>query len=393
MKKVAILTINDYSNYGNRLQNYATQEVLKSLGFSVETLVNTNGINNDKEIETKSNNKRSKLQKLKNMSIKGIVLKIAFRFWKIFNKNKIDRYGEKRLQTFKLFTKDFIQETKFSISDDNISKELLDQYDFFITGSDQVWNPYFRYGSSIDFLTFAPKNKRVAYAPSFGITDIPSQYVGNYQVWLSEMSSLSIREKAGKEIIKKLTGRESEVLVDPTLMLTKEKWLSIAKPSPNKPTKNYILTYFFGGVSEEIRNRIKKISKENNLEIVNLADITDLETFIAGPSEFLDYINSASLFCTNSFHGCVFSILMQIPFIAFQREGNIPSMNSRIETLLSTFNLQSRFSTNVLTNEQVFAKDYSHIDLIIESEREKAINYLKRAMLLDSKINSTMINA
>lgn len=84
---------------------------------------------------------------------------------------------------------------------------------------------------------------------------------------------------------------------------------------------------------------------------------------------------------------------MQIPFIAFQREGNIPSMNSRIETLLSTFNLQSRFSTNVLTNEQVFAKDYSHIDLIIESEREKAINYLKRAMLLDSKINSTMINA
>ncbi|NRG26318.1 polysaccharide pyruvyl transferase family protein, partial [Bacillus circulans] len=291
------------------------------------------------------------------------------------------------------FTKDFIQETKFSISDDNISKELLDQYDFFITGSDQVWNPYFRYGSSIDFLTFAPKNKRVAYAPSFGITDIPSQYVGNYQVWLSEMSSLSIREKAGKEIIKKLTGRESEVLVDPTLMLTKEKWLSIAKPSPNKPTKNYILTYFFGGVSEEIRNRIKKISKENNLEIVNLADITDLETFIAGPSEFLDYINSASLFCTNSFHGCVFSILMQIPFIAFQREGNIPSMNSRIETLLSTFNLQSRFSTNVLTNEQVFAKDYSHIDLIIESEREKAINYLKRAMLLDSKINSTMINA
>ncbi|NRG28142.1 polysaccharide pyruvyl transferase family protein, partial [Bacillus circulans] len=146
MKKVAILTINDYSNYGNRLQNYATQEVLKSLGFSVETLVNTNGINNDKEIETKSNNKRSKLQKLKNMSIKGIVLKIAFRFWKIFNKNKIDRYGEKRLQTFKLFTKDFIQETKFSISDDNISKELLDQYDFFITGSDQVWNPYFRYG-------------------------------------------------------------------------------------------------------------------------------------------------------------------------------------------------------------------------------------------------------
>lgn len=62
------------------------------------------------------------------------------------------------------------------------------------------------------------------------------------------MHRLSVREDAGAKIIKDLTGRDAPVLVDPTLLLTKEKWLFIAKEADNKPKKKYMLTYFLGGV-------------------------------------------------------------------------------------------------------------------------------------------------
>lgn len=156
------------------------------------------------------------------------------------------------------------------------------------------------------------------------------------------MDKLSVREEAGAKIIKDLTGRDAEVLVDPTMMLTREKWLSIAKEAPNKPKGKYLLTYFLGGVPSKYKRQIKNIAERNNLEIINLADIRDKETYITGPSEFIDYINSCSILCTDFFHGTVFSILMEKPFIVFERMGTSSSMFSRINTLLDKFDLNSR---------------------------------------------------
>ena len=109
--------------------------------------------------------------------------------------------------------------------------DLSDQYDYFITGSDQVWNPNYLYGSSIYFLAFAPKHKRIAFAPSFGVSEIKPEYVERYKEWLSGMHRLSVREDDGAKIIKRINRKRRPVLVDPTMLLTKEKWLSIAKPA------------------------------------------------------------------------------------------------------------------------------------------------------------------
>lgn len=375
MKKIAIFTMNGYHNYGNRLQNYATQEVLKSLGFSVETV-----INNTKYIN-ESNKSISLIQKLKSITSKEIYMKIKFKLWYYMHKNKVKKYKIKRIEAFKNFTLLNIVETNLNISDD-----LLDRFEYFVTGSDQVWNPIFRQGSSIDFLSFAPRNKRIAYSPSFGISEIPPEYVEKYTIWLSEMSKLSIREIAGAKIIKDLTGRDAIVLVDPTLMLKKEKWLSISKIASNKPKKEYLLTYFLGVISGENRNTIKKMAEKNRLQIVNLADLRDLKTYIAGPSEFIDYINSASIFCTDSFHGVVFATLMETPFIVFDRKDTLPSMNSRIETLVATLKLESRLSENIKTNEQIFEVDYSHVSQILEVERKKALDYLKEALHVNDEV-------
>lgn len=373
MRKIGIFTINDYNNYGNRLQNYATQEVLKSLGFSVETVINSTQYNTRE-------NSINKIEKLKELTIKDFFSKSLSKVWYKVNKENIHYKKAQRIKSFKNFTSSYISETDYSIAENNIPENLSNKYDYFVTGSDQVWNPVFRYGSSVDFLTFAPKNKRIAYSPSFGIAEIPSNYIDDYKVWLSEMHRLSVRENAGAKIIKDLTGRNATVLLDPTLMLTKEKWLSISKKASNKTEKEYLLTYFLGDIPKKIKRRISNIAADNNLQIINLADPKDVNTYITGPSEFIDYIHSASVFCTDSFHGVVFSVLMDTPFIIFDRKGNLPSMNSRIDTLLTTLKLQSRLAQNVETNKQIFEADYSHVASILKDERKKAIDYLKEAM-------------
>lgn len=372
MKKVAIITLNGYFNYGNRLQNYALQESIGRLGFEVETLINNTQFN------TKQTCMLDKIKKIKEKNMKE-VYEIFYR--KIENHIYKD-LKKKRTQIFKDFSLEHINETDY-ISENHIPEDLLIKYDYFVTGSDQVWNPNYRKGSFIEFLTFAPPEKRIAYAPSFGVSEIPEEYIENYKKWLSEMPHLSVREDAGADIIKKLTGRDVPVLVDPTMLLTKEDWLSISKTPSNKPMKNYLLTYFLGEISKDRKKLIIEIAKRNELEIVNLSQVKDKIPFLTGPSEFIDYVNSASLFCTDSFHGAVFSILLEKPFIMFKRKGKSPSMNSRIETLLTKFKLESRLVQNIKSNEQIFEIDYSHVPPILQKERDSSINYLKNALNID----------
>ena len=128
------------------------------------------------------------------------------------------------------------------------------------------------------------------------------------------------------------------MLVDPTLLLTKKEWLRITKVHTNKPKSKYLIVYFWGELPHERKDLIKKIAKKYNLEIVSIADLKDKQTYTADPSEFIDYINSASLVLTDSYHGTIFSILMGIPFFVFERIGG-KSMYSRIETLLEMTNI------------------------------------------------------
>lgn len=378
MKKVGIVTIWNYDNYGNRLQNYAAQEVLKSLGCQVETIVNAPSKYNSKV------NRGSGIDKIKNMSPEDVYKKVIAKVKYRLNKKKYEEFQASKITAFKEFTNKYITKTDYTITKDNIPTNLADEYDFFITGSDQVWNPNFGSVSpNIHFLTFAPVNKRISYAASFGISTIPKDFEETYKQWIFEMGSLSVRENAGAEIIKDLTGREATVLVDPTLMLSKEKWISLSKPAVHKPQKQYLLTYFLGEVSKENLKKIKQIALENKLEIVNLANTKDKARYAADPSEFIDYINSASLFLTDSFHGVVFSILLEKPFIIYNRAGSLPSMYSRIDTLLSTFKLSSRKLSEIKDNADIFKVDYSHIPQILEYERNKATRYLEKALNIE----------
>lgn len=375
MKKIGIITICDYNNYGNRLQNYATQEVLKSIGFETETIVNM------------PDNKISALELLNKTRHKNLLTLIIKFFQKIrrkfFKNNEEKKYAvlnKKRTLAFKKFTNENIKETNYTINRDNIPSDLGERYDYFITGSDQVWNPFFRNGFSVDFLTFAPRHKRISYSASFGVSSLPEEYKEDYRLWLSQMEHISVREDAGANIVKDLTGMEVHVLIDPTLMLTKEKWLTVAKSSKFKPVNSYLLTYFLGETTVELNEKIEEIARNRELEIIHLANVEDEKRYIADPSEFLDYINSSEIFFTDSFHGVVFSILFEKPFVIFDRISDTQSMNSRIDTLLSKFKLENRKWESIKNSNDIFNINFSHVLPIIKAERVKTLNYLKNAL-------------
>lgn len=375
MRKIGIITINDYKNYGNRLQNYAVQEVIKELGFTVETIVNTTSHLREKE---KVSNIKKAVYALKNNPIWDVV-------YKIYKKKYREKYNTQIVKAYELkkerlicFTDRYIKESKFTISDTNIPKNELSTYDYFVVGSDQVWNPNFERFSHIDFLTFAPRFKRIAYAASFGIEELPAELNDNFKEWLLGMNYISTREEAGQKLIQELTNIDSTVLVDPTLMLSKEQWKSISKVSEHKPTNKYILTYFLGDTTIERIRFIKQCSKEYNCEIINLSSIFDLALYSIDPSEFIDFFNSACIICTDSYHGIIFSILFEKPFIVFERLDG--SMSSRVDTLLNKFNFDGRRFEHIKKNNDILNISFLQVPNIISSERRKALEYLKKAL-------------
>jgi len=372
LKKIGIVTLTAYFNYGNRLQNYALQEILKRYSKEVETLVIPN-------ISTSSHGTKYYIKKLFSQPLSKTAKSFANKIKNLSNKDIL----VERERRFKEFSQNYIKERHFSSLYE--INGISDEFDYIVTGSDQVWNPNFiKNLEQYYFLQFVEKEKRIAYAPSFGISEIPEEVRQQYKEWLSSIPYISVREKEGAKIIKQLIGRDVPVLVDPTLLLNKEKWLKISKEHKDKPKSKYLISYFWGKIPKERETLIKRIAKKYNLEIVNIANLSDKKTYTTDPSEFIDYINSASLVLTDSYHGSIFSILMETPFFVFERIGG-PSMYSRIRTLLEMTKLKNREEKDIDLNKNLIEMDFSHVQSILNEERKKSFDFLKDALKLQNE--------
>ncbi len=353
MKKVGIVTIYDTNNYGNRLQNYAMQEILKKYDLDVETLKNNANTN------------------IKNKKVVEILKRIKNFF------NKVKNITNKRARYFKDFDKN-INFAKKELRYENASN-FENNYDYFITGSDQVWNPYFGRLTDIDLLKFAKPNKRISIAASFGVNDIDKKYNEKCSNELKKFKAISVREREGKDIINKISDdiKEVEVVLDPTMMLTAAEWEKVIKKPESLKQERYILNYFLGELDDKIKEKIERIAKENNCKIINLLDKRE-EMYNSGPSEFLYLIKHAFLICTDSFHSCVFSILFERPFLVIERKSK-NNMSSRIYTLLNTFKLQNRIIKDDI-HEDIIKIDYTETMKILQEERKKEENFIKNAL-------------
>ena len=344
--KVGIFTIIDKNNYGNRLQNYAVQQFLKPIGLSTNTFKNFSYTNSKKFL---------------------LLRKIKWNIKKLRNKDNINK---KRLDSFEKFDA-YI----------NFNQKVLNpflkynNYDFILCGSDQVWNPNFGRLRDVDLLCFTKPEKRIAFAASFGVDDIPNKMKKNVGKALKSFKAISVREDAGKKIVEELTGRtDVEVLIDPTMLLTADEWDKVSKKPTMLKNDKYILNYFLGNLSDERRNEINRVAKENNCEVINILD-KESPFYECGPSEFLYLEKNAFLICTDSFHSSVFGILYNTPFLVFERT----SMNSRLDTLLSKFKLEDRRYKGKITKKDLKC-DYTESYNILDKERIKSMNFLKKAL-------------
>lgn len=367
--KVAIITINDNNNYGNRLQNYALQQfLLKKLKINLVDTIWYSSIYNYKL--------KSDIFTWK-MWLKYLIN------WKNIRKHLKEYYVEDVIRMYNIskFTKKI--KTSFNFRMEN---NLNNEYDYFIVGSDQVWNPYFwskrDNEANIRFLKFAPKEKRIAYAASIAIPEIPKDKEQFFKDSLNEMKAISMREKAGANLVEDLIGKEVPVVVDPTILLSKEEWQKIEMVPEWYNGEKYMLTYFLGPSL-----KIENLAKKNDWKIYNLMDINNLDLYTSRVEEFIYLINHAQLVVTDSFHASVFSILMNTPFLVINRQNkNWSDMTSRIDTLMELFGYQDRYIVNGkcdLSDEEILYMDFSNVKAIQEREIERSTAYLKTALNLE----------
>lgn len=323
MKKVGIVTITELDNFGNRLQNYALQEVLKSKGFNVETIRNLICYGERKKI----------LYKPLQLG-KGIIRKnFRYRLAKVSKQFRFERFDKK-----------YITFAKECSTINTIDDKLVGKYNYLIAGSDQIWNPLFCFNYEFNFLTFDLPEKRIAYSASFGVENVPDEKKGVFKTWLSEMKKISVREYQGERIVYELTGKHCDVMPDPTLLLSREEWNLIAKkPKWLEENKKFILKYFLGSDEnyKEILEQLHKNVQYKEYEIIDINNPFDIKSYSITPDEFVYLINACELMITDSFHGTVFSIIMQTPFVHSLRKGESVEMNSRIDSLFKMLEIKN----------------------------------------------------
>lgn len=377
--KIGLITLNGYYNYGNRLQNYALHVFLKRLSKNI-VVSNIWHMNSNYKVD---DNKQ--IVNLKNI-VRYLINRYGYREY-------IDKYINTNLYMYDCIReyniKKFSDRYVHTVFDYQVKPDLNDRYDYFIVGSDQVWNPFWGDLKS-GFLQFADQQKRIAYAVSFGVNKIPEDKVEVFRSGISNMRYISVREQAGADIVNSLIGKDIPVLLDPTLLLNKEDYLEIMQsPAWYKGTK-YILVYFLGEMSEPVQEKLLKIAAENDLEIIDIMDKTNIDYYCTSPEEFLFLINNCSLMCTDSFHGAVFSIIMRVPFWVCSRQTTQEeSMDSRIETLLQMLNLEKQrvCDTSSCLMDNHFEVDYSCVDTVLSTKRMEAKKFLCTALNISNEDN------
>lgn len=385
-KRVGLAINYDYHDYGGMLQAYATYRKLKELGYYPEVL----NIDNLK----KSINKRKIGYFARNILDSSIVKEkgeiIKKKFCRKFNRS-LGEQLDKRDVAFEQFCRSHFKE---SVAYESWGKltDGCNTYSAVLVGSDQLWLPSNIAGDYYT-LSFVPEEvNKIAYATSFGVSEIPAYQHQDAKRYLSRIDYLSAREDSGKKLIRMFTGRDVPLVCDPTMLLTAEEWASDV-PDERIISEKYIFCYFMGDNPWQ-RAFVRRLKKHTGCKIVALLHLdqyiksdeeyADETPFNVSPTEFINLIKNAEYVCTDSFHGTVFSIIHKRTFFTFRRfcESATLSTNTRIYSLLKRFQLENRLikQGDKASDLMKIEIDYSKVFSILNAFREESIQYLENSL-------------
>ena len=378
-RKVLIVTlIAPIGNCGNILQHYALQEAIKSLGYDAESLACP-----IIELKFRHRVKGFVVRNLKR-AVKLVLALAGIKKYrqklkaKLKNHSQMEENAKNDLKCkaiFQEFYREYFDKIIHStyLETFTCNKDRWNEYDYIITGSDQVWNMEIIYtleALRYYYLEFADQSKRVNYAPSFGVSTLKFYERYEHRKGLNGFNRLSCREEDGCDLIHSLTGREAQLVLDPTFLLTAEQWRKIARKPKYEVPEHYAFTYYLG--APQIL-AVKKLAE--GLPIVSALNRTEQTYAMTGPREFLWLIDHADIVITASFHGTVFSVIFGKRFITVKG-----SWFGRLKTLLSHFDLTDRIyeldgdESNI--NVLGAPIDYDSVNMKLQTLREKSMKYL-----------------
>lgn len=352
MMRVGIVTLPFHFNYGGILQAFALQKAIQNLGF--EPILTEQPNNNIKQI-------------LKQ---------------KLYKRSNIYKFVKENFNLLKLHE---------PFCDDELN---INNINILVVGSDQVWRPDMGINrkKNVDryFLKTVPPNciPKIAFAASFGIdhwdfTDIETNTVQNL---INEFSYISVRETSGIKLCSQFLRVNNAIQVlDPTMLLEADYYKKILTKSPFKTQKQHCFTYLLDYNSPSNQNIINSLLHKDIELLTAKVERNILKKFFNTQNsieKWLSTIYYSDLIITDSFHGCVFSILFHKNFYVIS---NSAGGNTRIQSLLSLFGLNNRLITNNYIPQQTSTINWNIVDIKLQTQRKESIFFLHKALKECSK--------
>lgn len=382
MKKLGICICYQQRNYGSQLQCFATTWELNRRGIDYEIIRYEKKYTPEMILRLLPRLLNpvwiSERLFLRYPKKAALVLCPSFRKKNGLRNQRIAAYSKKKFTALSPVWKGYAALCKGS-----------ERYDAVLVGSDQLWAPSGIESGFYNLAFVSDGIPRLSYAASIGVSRVSEKLHGVYREYLSKMTHISMREKRGQELVRELSKREAEWVVDPILLLDAEQW-DREIPRQAIYEEAYIFAYFLGK-SREYRRQVTAFAREKGLKIVTLHHMDSINfseigfgdevPYGVGPEEFINLIRHAAYVFTDSFHGAVFSIIYRKQFLVFNRyrSQSVSSKNSRIDSLCEGYGVhEQRYHGDIYTVEKTI--DYDAVHRRISEHRVQSLRYLDRAL-------------
>lgn len=380
--RVGILTLPLHNNYGGILQVFALQETLKELGLETVVLRRERSQNqerfSDKFLLRVKNFVKFLLCKERSYPPTRLQREVISQYTNIFIVNYINPCSELIYSTKKL-------------------KRVISSYGLsaVIVGSDQVWRPMYCPKLSDYFLSFGENIEKISYAASFGVDSWEFSKIATAECrrWIQKFSAVSVRELTGVNFCKEKFDIDAKLCLDPTLLIEPQKYLKILMDSNESESEGDLFVYFLDSTVKK-DNLIKSIQKNTELRVFSSMPKVKVthynlqynlqECIYPTVTRWLRSFVDAKLVITDSFHGCVFSIIFNKPFWVI---GNTDRGMARFRTLLSIFHLEDRLIDSQKFDLRNLYKpiDWDNVNKLKEKYRADSINFLLNSLNIKEK--------
>lgn len=355
--KLSCLTFHDSMNYGTVLQAYALQTTLENMGHEYEIIHYSNAEKRKHDSLLGRNREQSIFSYLYKLS--GYPLYLI------------------KYHMFRNFRQKYLHLTPRFHTMEELAR-YADGRDGILVGSDQVWNYWMIRNDPAYFLKFTQPKKRMAYAASIGVSEIPASEQSFYREMLRDFDRIGVREETAARLVWELSGKSSQVVLDPTLLLTQQDWQNICLPAPEKP---YIFVYILEH-NLPAQKVLRQLQKQTGLPVKYVtrgyvSALRDGATHLPSPQQWVTELMHAKYVVTSSFHGTAFCVNFNKTFFTCIKGD---TTQSRQQDFLRMLGLESRFNPTWDGELSLEAPDFTQSNAILKEKRAQARAFLEASL-------------